>query len=71
MRRRSETGRRRSGRPLKKARREGRTIVFLRRSDKDTALVIAGGITVFEALAAYDQLEKEGISIRIIDLSSV
>ena len=43
----------------------------LRRSDKDKALVIGGGITVFEALAAYDQLQKEGISIRVIDLFSV
>ena len=34
----------------------------LRKSDKDRALIIAGGITVFEALAAYDQLQKEGIS---------
>ncbi len=43
----------------------------LRKSDKDKALVVAGGITVFEALAAYDQLQKEGISVRVIDLFSV
>jgi len=43
----------------------------LRKSDQDQALVIAGGITVFEALAAYDQLQHEGISIRVIDLFSV
>ena len=43
----------------------------LRKSDKDKALVVAGGITVFEALAAYDQLSKEGISVRVIDLFSV
>ncbi|HWB85787.1 MAG TPA: transketolase [Bryobacteraceae bacterium] len=43
----------------------------LRKSDKDRALVVAGGITVFEALVAYDQLQKEGIVIRVIDLFSV
>ncbi|MDC8447100.1 MAG: transketolase [Nitrospira sp.] len=43
----------------------------LRKSGQDQALVIAGGITVFEALAAYDQLQHEGISIRVIDLFSV
>jgi transaldolase len=43
----------------------------LRKSDKDRALVVAGGITVFEALAAYDQLQEKGLSVRIIDLFSV
>ena len=43
----------------------------LRKSDKDKALVVAGGITVFEALAAYDQLQEEGLSVRVIDLFSV
>jgi transketolase len=43
----------------------------LRKGDKDRALVVAGGITVFEALAAYDQLQKDGVSIRVIDLFSV
>jgi len=43
----------------------------LRKSDQDQALVIAGEVTVFEALAAYDQLQPEGISIRVIDLFSV
>jgi transketolase len=43
----------------------------LRKSEKDSALLVAGGITVFEALAAYDQLQEEGISVRVIDLFSV
>jgi transketolase len=43
----------------------------LRKSDKDRALVVAGGITVFEALAAYDQLQRDGVSVRVIDLFSV
>ena len=43
----------------------------LRKSDKDRVLIVAGGITVYEALAAYDQLQKEGILVRVIDLFSV
>src|SRR5579864_8331419 len=43
----------------------------LRKSGKDKAVVVAGGVTLFEALAAYDQLQKEGISVRVIDLFSV
>ncbi len=43
----------------------------LRKSDKDRALVVAGGITVFEALAAYDELQENGLSVRVIDLFSV
>jgi len=43
----------------------------LRRSTKDKALVIAAGITVHEALKAYDALKKKGINIRVIDLYSV
>src|SRR5665213_796768 len=43
----------------------------LRKSNKDRALVVAGGVTVFEALAAYEQLQKEAIAIRVIDLFSV
>jgi transketolase len=43
----------------------------LRKSDKDSVLIIAGGITVFEALAAYEQLRQDGISVRVIDLFSI
>jgi len=44
---------------------------ILRESTKDAATVIGGGITVFEALKAYDQLQKIGISVRVIDLYSL
>jgi len=44
---------------------------ILRESPKDAVTVIGGGITVFEALKAYDQLQKIGISIRVIDLYSL
>ncbi len=43
----------------------------LRKSDKDVALVVAAGVTVFEALMAYEQLGKEGLAIRVIDLFSI
>jgi transketolase len=44
---------------------------ILRESQNDVATVVAAGITVHEALKAYDQLEKDGIRIRIIDAYSV
>jgi len=43
----------------------------LRRGAHDVATVIGAGVTVFEALKAYDQLKAEGIEIRVIDLYSV
>ncbi len=43
----------------------------LRSSDKDVATVVAAGVTVFEALKAYDILAKEGVAIRVIDAYSV
>jgi transketolase len=43
----------------------------LRQSEHDLATVVAAGITVFEALQAYDQLLSEGIRIRVIDAYSV
>ena len=43
----------------------------LRRSESDRALVVAAGVTVFEALRAYDQLRQKGIPVRVIDLFSV
>jgi transketolase len=43
----------------------------LRQSAKDVATVVAAGITVYEALAAFDLLARDGIAIRVIDLYSV
>lgn len=43
----------------------------LRKSDSDQALIVAAGVTVFEALKAYDQLRQENIAVRVIDLFSV
>ena len=43
----------------------------LRESGNDAATVIGAGVTVFEALKAYDELKAAGIAIRVIDLYSV
>jgi transketolase len=43
----------------------------LRQSASDRVTVVAAGITVHEALKAYDQLQTEGVAIRVIDAYSV
>jgi transketolase len=43
----------------------------LRKSGNDVATVIGAGVTVHEALKAYEELKKEGISVRVIDLYSI
>ncbi len=44
---------------------------ILRQSANDAALVVAAGITVHEALKAYEQLKSENIAVRIVDLYCV
>lgn len=43
----------------------------VRKSDKDRLTVVAAGITLHEALKAYDQLQSQRINIRVIDAYSV
>jgi transketolase len=43
----------------------------LRESPDDVVTVVAAGVTVFEALSAYDELSRSGVRIRVIDLYSV
>ncbi len=43
----------------------------LRKGPNDVATIIGAGITVFEALKAYEELKKENIEVRIIDAYSV
>jgi transketolase len=43
----------------------------LKRSTKDVATVVAAGITLHEALAAYEELKKDGIFIGVLDLYSI
>ncbi|MET7487865.1 transketolase [Streptomyces sp. NPDC005538] len=43
----------------------------LRFSSRDRLTVVAAGVTVHEALAAADALDREGIQVRVVDLYSV
>jgi len=43
----------------------------VRQSAKDEATVVAAGITLHEALNAYDQLKSQGILVRVIDAYSL
>lgn len=43
----------------------------LRKSSKDVVAVIGAGITLHETLSAYEELLKEKINIRVIDLYSI
>ncbi|MGH9506922.1 MAG: transketolase C-terminal domain-containing protein, partial [Terriglobales bacterium] len=40
-------------------------------SGNDVITVVAAGVTLPEALKAYDELKKDGIAIRVVDLFSV
>jgi len=40
-------------------------------SDQDVATIVAAGITVHEAIQAYQQLQAQGIAVRVIDAYSV
>jgi transketolase len=43
----------------------------VRQSRDDRATIIGAGVTLFEALKAHDELKKQGIAVRVIDLYSV
>jgi transketolase len=43
----------------------------VRHSDADQVAIIAAGITLHESLRAFEQLESEGIRVRVIDAYSV
>jgi transketolase len=43
----------------------------LRQSASDAATVVGAGVTLFEALKAYDALRAQGVFIRVIDLYSL
>ncbi|MBA3954666.1 transketolase [Candidatus Dependentiae bacterium] len=44
---------------------------ILRQSSDDQVCIVAAGITLFEALKAYEQLKQENINVSIIDLYSI
>ncbi len=43
----------------------------LRQSQEDKLTIISAGVTLFEVLKSYEQLNSEGISVRVIDLYSI
>ena len=43
----------------------------LRQSSNDQLTIVAAGVTLHEALKAYDELQQSGIAVRIIDLYSI
>jgi transketolase len=43
----------------------------LRKSPQDKMTIVSAGITLFEALQAYEELKKEDLLLRIIDLYSI
>ncbi len=43
----------------------------LKKSPQDIMTLVSAGITLFEALQAYEELKKEGLLLRIIDLYSI
>lgn len=43
----------------------------VRQSESDKACIVAAGITVHEALKAYELLQEQGISVAVIDLYSI
>jgi transketolase len=44
---------------------------IVRQGKNDRVLVVAAGVTLFEALKAYEELKKSGTEIRVLDLFSV
>jgi len=64
----------RKGTPLIYSKDEGFTIggsKILRKGNSDKVTVVTAGVTIHEALDAYEELKKEGISIRVVDLYSI
>jgi transketolase len=43
----------------------------LKKNRKDKACIVAAGITLHEALRAYEKLQEKGISVSVIDLYSI
>jgi len=41
---------------------------ILRQSERDRLALVTAGITLFEALAAYEALRQEGVFVRVVDL---
>ena len=44
---------------------------LLKESDEDQVTIVGGGITIYEALKAHDELAAEGIKTRVVDIFSI
>jgi transketolase len=44
---------------------------IIRQSAEDKATIVSSGVTLFEALAAHDDLKAQGFPVRVIDLFSI
>ena len=43
----------------------------VRKTDNDHVTVVAAGITLHEALGAWEEMKNEGVSVRVVDLYSI
>jgi transketolase len=43
----------------------------VRKSSQDVCTIVAAGVTLIEALAAYERLKKDGVAVRVLDLYSL
>lgn len=43
----------------------------LRKSERDAVTLVGAGVTVHEALQAYEELKREGVLVRVIDLYGI
>ncbi len=43
----------------------------IRQSPNDSITIVSAGITLHEALAAHEEMKKEGVNLRVIDLYSI
>ncbi|KHJ42058.1 putative 1-deoxy-D-xylulose-5-phosphate synthase [Trichuris suis] len=44
---------------------------IIRKSDEDEVLIVAAGVTLFEAIKAADELKDKGVKVAIIDIFSI
>ena len=43
----------------------------LKKSNRDVVTIVAAGVTLYEALKAYNELARQGIMVRVVDLYSI
>ncbi len=43
----------------------------MKKSNEDKIVLVGAGVTVFEALKAYESLKKKNVSVTVVDIFSV